>query len=464
MKVLYDGKVISFNLPKDILLQSKSVSPSTVQQVVRADSGYDALSSVTISPVSGTVPTVVRSNGTYDTGTYRYIVVDIANDVIVKVDEPLTQNRKYAASEFNAAGISEFTVAVPLNLEEGTHFAVTKQQQFIEAPTGKNGYKNFYIDAPPLTHAIRTFVSNTSGYIRLAPGSSYIGYEYVLIEIAVPKTINLKNETFTKNGSYAVPTNYDGYGQVTVAVPDATLITKTITENGTYSAEDNNADGYSEVTVNVPQTKLKQLIEGTITDITDEDLSELAQVRDYAFYKCKPVNGFSITLPSSIAKSVVSIALSIGTSAFADSNLRKIKILGDDNSLTAILIGYGAFKNCTQLHTVDLGNKVHKLWNASNPQLHETFANTTAHEITNFVIRFADDPVSPDDLDQPGHYGVFDNTTITNLYVPDVTLGEGVVWPFGGNTYLDWYKHYWADIHGIVTNRDNVRLLSAYIE
>lgn len=34
----------------------------------------------------------------------------------------------------------------------------------------------------------------------------------------------------------------------------ATLITKTITANGTYSAEDDDADGYSEVTVNVPSS------------------------------------------------------------------------------------------------------------------------------------------------------------------------------------------------------------------
>ena len=34
-----------------------------------------------------------------------------------------------------------------------------------------------------------------------------------------------------------------------------TLITKTITDNGTYSAEDDSADGYSEVTVNVPTPK-----------------------------------------------------------------------------------------------------------------------------------------------------------------------------------------------------------------
>ena len=35
---------------------------------------------------------------------------------------------------------------------------------------------------------------------------------------------------------------------------DATLIAKTITANGTYSASDDNADGYSEVTVNLPVT------------------------------------------------------------------------------------------------------------------------------------------------------------------------------------------------------------------
>lgn len=34
----------------------------------------------------------------------------------------------------------------------------------------------------------------------------------------------------------------------------STLITKTITENGTYSAEDDDADGYSSVTVNVPSS------------------------------------------------------------------------------------------------------------------------------------------------------------------------------------------------------------------
>lgn len=48
--------------------------------------------------------------------------------------------------------------------------------------------------------------------------------------------------------SDAVHTLVSGYGG------SATLITKTITANGTYSASDDSADGYSEVTVNVPSS------------------------------------------------------------------------------------------------------------------------------------------------------------------------------------------------------------------
>lgn len=48
--------------------------------------------------------------------------------------------------------------------------------------------------------------------------------------------------------SDAVHTLGSGYGG------SATLITKTITANGTYSASDDSADGYSEVTVNVPSS------------------------------------------------------------------------------------------------------------------------------------------------------------------------------------------------------------------
>lgn len=59
----------------------------------------------------------------------------------------------------------------------------------------------------------------------------------------------------------------------------ATLITKSITENGTYSASSDNADGYSSVTVNVqgsggdPQEYLHDALMGTLTSYIDDELT-----------------------------------------------------------------------------------------------------------------------------------------------------------------------------------------------
>lgn len=55
----------------------------------------------------------------------------------------------------------------------------------------------------------------------------------------------------TANGDYTPPTGTDGFDSVHVAVPSATLTTKSITANGTYNASQDGADGYSSVTVNV---------------------------------------------------------------------------------------------------------------------------------------------------------------------------------------------------------------------
>lgn len=41
------------------------------------------------------------------------------------------------------------------------------------------------------------------------------------------------------------------YENIKYTSDSPTLITKSITENGTYNAESDNADGYSQVTVNV---------------------------------------------------------------------------------------------------------------------------------------------------------------------------------------------------------------------
>ena len=67
-------------------------------------------------------------------------------------------------------------------------------------------------------------------------------------------TLQTKSVTITGNGTTNVTpdTGYDGMDRVNITTNvQADLGTKTITENGTYSASTDNLDGYSEVTVNV---------------------------------------------------------------------------------------------------------------------------------------------------------------------------------------------------------------------
>jgi len=72
----------------------------------------------------------------------------------------------------------------------------------------------------------------------------------------------------TENGTYSEPGK--AYSPVIVEVPEPTLISKSITANGTYSASADNADGYSSVTVAVEGFK-KKSIANTPTDIASFD-------------------------------------------------------------------------------------------------------------------------------------------------------------------------------------------------
>lgn len=61
------------------------------------------------------------------------------------------------------------------------------------------------------------------------------------------------SKSITANGTYnASADSADGYNPVTVAVPIKTIVSKSITANGTYNASADSADGYNPVTVNVP--------------------------------------------------------------------------------------------------------------------------------------------------------------------------------------------------------------------
>lgn len=91
-----------------------------------------------------------------------------------------------------------------------------------------------------------------------------------------PVTIEQLN--VTENGTYSETGK--AYSPVIVEVPAPTLITKTITENGTYTASADNADGYSQVTASIPLPQNAKLI-------TTAESYPITDAANYPLPKCE---------------------------------------------------------------------------------------------------------------------------------------------------------------------------------
>ena len=167
--------------------QSKTISPSTSVQTVTADSGYDALSDVTVNAIQ-TETKSVTSNGTYKPTNGKYF--------------------------------SSVTVNVPsetFNTQTKT-VTPTESTQTVSPDNGYNGLSSVTIN--PIS-------------------STYIG-SAVPTKGATTITPNSNSQTAISSGTYAT-------GNITVsAVPTET---KSITANGTYTPS--NGKYFSSVNVNV---------------------------------------------------------------------------------------------------------------------------------------------------------------------------------------------------------------------
>lgn len=155
----------------------------------------------------------------------------------------------------------------------------------------------------------------------------------------------------TKGGTVAEGAGFEDFPTAIGTIPSggsATLITKSITENGTYNASSDSADGYSSVTVAVPNT-YSAGDEGKV-------VSNGALVAQTARPDTITTNGSYITTNYN---SVTVNVPSGGDDSFAKLVDRSIVTASIPSGTTEI--GKSAFRECGALASVTIPNTVTKI-------------------------------------------------------------------------------------------------------
>lgn len=200
---------------------------------------------------------------------------------------------------------------------------------------------------------------------------------------------SLANKIVSLGGSISEGDGFEDFSSAMDTIPlgsSATLVSKTITENGVYDPSDDSADGYSSVTVNVSGSGDNGLAKGIIDrSIRNATLpSDLTRIGNYAFNACTLLTLTS--LPSGITN--------IGFGAFSGCNALALTSLPsgittiEQNAfngcsslaLTSLpsgltQISQQAFKGCTNLALTSLPSGILNIWNSA-------FLNCTSLALT----------------------------------------------------------------------------------
>ena len=195
-------------------------------------------------------------------------------------------------------------------------------------------------------------------------------------------------------GTYTVKVEHlelDGSGG-----SSATLITKTITANGTYSAEDDDADGYSSVTVNVSGgvtptgTKTVSI---TQNGTTTEDVTQYADVQ------------ISVNVP----------AVSKNVQTAQSTTRRNNTALGSVTSLTCSTAGtYDVYWTCARSNTSQTWGSQLYINGAAYGTENTSWSNNVQNNKLTGVVLAKNDTVAVYGRSRSGYY----------IYVPQLTIQQ----------------------------------------
>lgn len=106
----HGGTIRTITTGQTLNLQPKTVTPTSSQQIITPDTGYNGLSQVTVNAVSG---------GYIAQDANGHIVLPPTGDIPTLITKTITQNGTYAASSDSASGYSSVTVNVSGNIDLG---------------------------------------------------------------------------------------------------------------------------------------------------------------------------------------------------------------------------------------------------------------------------------------------------------------------------------------------------------
>ena len=166
---------------EEIAVQSKSVSPTESQQIIMPDSGYDALSSVTVNAIYSTYvgSKVERKEATVLTPTSSEQVAIEANTYATGaiVIEPVPMETKTVTSNgtyepTSGKWFSSVTVNIPKEefITQNKTVAPLIEQQIIRPDDGYNGLESVTVEAMPIG-TMADIEINNSGLVIASVGT-----------------------------------------------------------------------------------------------------------------------------------------------------------------------------------------------------------------------------------------------------------------------------------------------------